>query len=296
MTTKIDFLKYRSLCFVFSILLFGSFVGGVFYKRSTRGSAFIYSVDFTGGTQVLLGFSQPTASERVLGILESKGLTGATAREFAADEVLVRVGEFESDADGLAERIKTMLESDLDDTEVTIKQTDSVGPGVGADLRQSSIWAVLISLLGMLIYIGSRFWSMSYAVGSVVALMHDAVVILTFVLWFDYEISIHIIGAILFILGYSINDTIVIFARIRENLRKKSGAQTAVVVNASINETLSRTILTSLSTCLVVVSLLVFGGEALKMLSLSLLIGMIFGTYSSIYVASPVMLLLHKSK
>jgi preprotein translocase subunit SecF len=294
-STNVNFLKYSPFCFALSFLLFVSFIGGVIYKKNARGSAFIYSVDFTGGTQVLLNFSQPVKSEKVLSILEKNDLS-ATAREFSSTEVLVRVKEFESDATGLADRLKGMLERDIDGVKVTIEQTDSVGPGIGADLRRNSVWAVLIALLGMLLYIGWRFWSFSFAVGSVFALLHDTVVILSLVLWFDYEISMDIISAVLFILGYSINDTIVIFARIRENLFKKKTESIRAVVNRSINETLSRTILTSLSTCLVVASLLIFGGEALRILSLALLVGMIFGTYSSIYIASPVMLMLHKGK
>jgi preprotein translocase subunit SecF len=139
-----------------------------------------------------------------------------------------------------------------------------------------------------------RFWSISYAVGSVVSLAHDVLIILTVVLWFDYEISLNIIGALLFILGYSINDTIVIFSRIRETLSKSRDSSISEIINQSINHTLRRTILTSLATCLVVVALLMFGGEALRPLSLALLIGMVFGTYSSIFIASPVMQLLYK--
>lgn len=293
MTTSYDFLKYRSWCFVFSLLIFSVFLGGIFYKRSTRGSAFIYSVDFTGGTQVLLGFSQSISSEEVIAQLEAQGLTGTTAREFSDSEVLVRVKDFEADAKGLGERIKSTLEEKLENQVVTIKQTDSVGAGVGSELRRNSFWAVVISLIGMLLYIGWRFQSLAFAVGSVVALLHDAIVILAFVLWFDYEISLNIIGAVLFILGYSINDTIVIFSRIRENLAHMKNVTVETVVNTSINDTLRRTILTSIATLLVVVSLLVFGGEALRTLALALFIGMIFGTYSSIYIASPVMLLLN---
>lgn len=296
MATKIDFLKFRPLSFILSLALFGAFIGGIIYKRATRGSAFIYSVDFTGGTQVLLGFSKPVGSEQVVSVLDDNNLAGATAREFSDSEVLIRIKQFESDAKGLSDRIKDVLEENLDDTQVTIKQTNSVGASVGADLRQSSFWAIILVLVAILMYIGWRSRSLVYAVGSVVALMHDALAILTFVLWFDYEISINVIIAVLFILGYSINDTIVIFARIRENMKKMRGVAMEKIVNASINHTLRRTVLTSISTCLAVVSILVFGGEVLRIFSISLLIGMVFGTYSSIYIASPVMLLLHRDK
>ncbi len=207
---------------------------------------------------------------------------------------MVRVRSAEGDAQGTAEKIRVALADSLQ-TDVSTLSVDSVGEGIGAALRTKSLYAVIVALLLMLLYIWTRFWSLAFAVGNVVSLIHDAIVILTFVLWFDYEISLNIINAVLFILGYSINDTIVIFARIRENVAKMSGVAIEKIVNTSINETLRRTILTSLSTCLVVVALLVFGGEALKTLSLALFIGIVFGTYSSIYIASPVMLLLYSN-
>lgn len=177
---------------------------------------------------------------------------------------------------------------------VQILQTDSVGAGISQTIRWKSVRTVLLALLIMLIYIAWRFWSVSYAVGAIVALFHDAVVILTCFLLLDREISINLIGAILLILGYSINDTIVIFSRIRDNAKAMPGKALDAVVNTSLNQTLTRTLLTSLSTALVVVSLILFGGETLSDLSVALLIGVIFGTYSSIYIASPIMLLLNK--
>lgn len=287
----IDFLKYRYVCALFSLCIFAAFIGGIIYKRQTRGEAFIYSVDFTGGTQVLLGFSEPVSSAKVVSILESHGWQGATTREFGPKEVLVRVKFFESDSRGLASRMQAVLEEALPGVKVEIRQTDSVGSGVGESLRWKSVQAVVIALLMMLLFIWWRFRSFAFAIGNVVSLFHDAIVILTFVLWFDYEISLNVIAAILFILGYSINDTIVIFSRIRENMRKMKTQSLEYITNLSINETLRRTLLTSFATTLVVIALILFGGEALRVLALSLLIGIVFGTYSSIYIASPVMLL-----
>ncbi len=284
----IDFLKYRPLTSLFSVCIFAAFIGGLFFKE------FNYSVDFTGGTQVLLGFEKPVTSAHVLSILENKGLTGATARDFSATEILVRVKAFESDAKGLGERIKNTLETAMPDNHVEIKQIDSVGAGVGASMRWKSMQAILVALLLMLLYIWWRFWSFSYAFGNVISLFHDAVVILAFFLLLNYEISLNVIAAILMILGYSINDTIVIFSRIRENAHKLPNTPIEKVVNISINETLRRTLLTSFATSLVVVALLIFGGEVLRTLSLAILVGIVFGTYSSIYIASPVMLLFYK--
>lgn len=292
----INFLKYRPICAFFSFLIFAAFIGGYFYKKAQRGEAFVYSVDFTGGTQVLLGFSEPVTSAKIASVLEHGGFPGASLREFSSQELLIRVRDFADDAKGTAERMKQTLEQALGNISIDIKQVDSVGAGVGATLRWKSLQAVLVALLLMLIYIWWRFWSLSYAVGNVVSLFHDAVVILAFFLLFDYEISLNVIGAILAVLGYSINDTIVIFSRIRENVHRLRGRSMEEIVNISINETLRRTLLTSFATILVVIALLIFGGEALRTLSLALLVGMVFGTYSSIYIASPVMLLLYKDK
>jgi preprotein translocase subunit SecF len=153
---------------------------------------------------------------------------------------------------------------------------------------------ILLSLVLMLLYIGIRFWSFGYAVGAIVALFHDALAILLFFLITDKEISINVIGAILAVLGYSVNDTIVIFSRIRDELKGKTTKKIDDVVNYCLNATLRRTILTSFATALVTVSLITLGGETLRDLSLALLIGIVFGTYSSIYIASPIMLLLRK--
>lgn len=296
---QIDFLKYRNYCFAFSFLILVAFVGGIFYKRAERGSAFQYSVDFTGGTQVLFSFENPVTSEQVMGVLEKNGFKGPLVREFSKKEMLVRVsGEkgFEKDARGFAERVKTILTAEIPGSGPKIEQADSVGSDIGSDLRRSSMIAVFLGLLIMLLYIWLRFRSFAFAVGSIVALSHDTMVVLTLVLWGNYEISMNVIAALLFILSYSNNDTIVIFSRIRERLFKKTGEPLKTLVNVSINESLRRTLLTSFATALLVGSLLVFGGEALRTLSLALFVGIIFGTYSSIYIASPVMLLLYREK
>lgn len=297
LTSKpIDFLKYRPLFYALSLLLFAGFGAGIWYKQSTRGSVFLYSVDFTGGTQILFQFSQKISGNDILRLTEKHGYDGAVVREFGEKEVLVRVKSFENDAKGLAERMKSEFKTDLPGSEITILQTDSIGKGVGSDLRRKSITAVVLVLLCMLAYIWYRFWSFSFGMGAVISLLHDAIAMLTFMIWFDYEISFQTITAILFILGFSINDTIVVFSRIREHFNKSHTESTDYLANLSINETLRRTLLTSFATCLVVVALVVFGGEVLRALSAPILVGMVFGTYSSIYIATPVMLMLYKDK
>jgi preprotein translocase subunit SecF len=288
----INFLKYRTVTALSSLCLIIAFGAMAIYRYQTRGSVYTYSVDFTGGTQVLFEFDKPVDSTVVRQIIVEAGLTSASTREFGKNEVLVRVKEFESDNVGLGERMKVALQENMPDNEVRILQTESVGAGVGADLRGKSIYAVIVSLLLMLGYIAMRFWSFAFATGAIIALAHDALVMLAIFLFLDYEISINFIAAVLTVLGYSINDTIVIFAQIREFLKKRKGVPLETIVNDSLNYTLRRTVLLSVSTGLPVMVMLLFGGEALQVFSLALLIGIIFGTYSSIYIASPIMMLL----
>jgi preprotein translocase SecF subunit len=290
----IDFLKGRIACAIFSLLIAAGFVGTYYYKKSATGSAFEYSVDFTGGTQVLFKFSEPVNETQLKEILEKQGWSSPVLRNFGPAETLIRVKEFSSDISGFSEKMKSALKEGLPGVDIEILSKDSVSGGVGKDLWWKSFRALLIALFLMLVYIWIRFWSISYGVGAVVALAHDALVILLVFLLLDKEISINFIGAVLVILGYSINDTIVIFTKIRQNVKTMRNIPLAEVVNISINQTLRRTILTSIATLLVVISLIVLGGETLRDFSIALLVGIVFGTYSSIYIASPVMLLLNR--
>lgn len=285
---KFDCLKYRFVCAAFALALV---IASAWAYRYYGG--FNYSVDFTGGTQVLLKFDKAVGAEAVKALLAEHGWKGADTRSFAANEVLVRVQEFSSDVYGVGEKIRVDLQKAMPGSTVSVIGTDSVSQGVGGDLRWNAVKAVAIALLLMLLYVGVRF-QFAFSVGAVTALVHDALVIAAFFLLTRREISIDVIGAILATLGYSVNDTIVIFTKIRENLKKMRGASLEKVINVSIMETMRRTLLTSFSTGLVVCSLIVFGGEILRNLSITLLLGIIFGTYSSIFIASPIMLLFYK--
>jgi preprotein translocase subunit SecF len=285
-------LKYRGLAAFFSCALVVLFFGGAAYKWSTRGSVFTYSVDFTGGTQVLLKFDQPVQASVIKDALEQGGWDGVIIREFSAHEMLVRVKEFAPDVKELAHRVCSVVQEKTS-CQVSIEQSEAVGAGVGEALRWKSLLAILYALIAMLIYIAARFWSFSFAVGAVVALFHDAIAMLAVFMIFDREISINVIGAILAVLGYSINDTIVIFSKIRDNLRLMVNASLETVVTVSISQTMKRSLLTSFTTALTVGAMFVLGGEALRDFSLALLVGIVFGTYSSIYIASPVMMLFY---
>jgi preprotein translocase subunit SecF len=289
----INFLKYKNVGFVWFIFVVTALVGGFIYNKQTKGSGFNYSVDFTGGTQVLFRFSKGISASVVQDILKDKNFGSISTREFSNKEILVRVGETIADAKGLAGRLKSALEESLPENTVEVLKIDSVGSSVGAVLRLKSIKALIIALLLMLLYI-SIFFRFAFAVGAITALFHDVIIILAYCALFSVEISPNILSALLAVLGYSINDSIVIFAKIRENLKKMKGASLKEIVNTSLNQTFKRTILTSVSTALVVISLLVFGGEILRGLAIALLLGIVFGTYSSIYIASPIMMLFYK--
>ncbi len=293
----IDFLKYRTLSVILSLLLVGLFLGGYFYKKATTGHTFNYSVDFTGGIQALYKFNKPVSGEKLIQILDSKGWPGSVTREFSPTEHLIRVKKEAKDVSQEAEKIRQAVTEGLGDGyTLSILQTDSVGMATGVTLRQKSMYAIVLSLLLMLLYIALRFWSFAYAMGAIVSLFHDALAILVLFLLFDKEISMNVIGAILAVLGYSINDTIVIFARIRENVKKMAHASMYEIINTSITETLSRTLLTTFATTLVVISLFLFGGETLRDLSLALLVGIVFGIYSTIFIATPVLYMLYRGK
>lgn len=279
-----------------SFVIFAGFTGLCIYRYTNLGHIFTYSIDFTGGTQSLLRFDRPVSAEYIAEILQNKGWSGAITRDFSDKEVLVRVKEYANDSKGLSHRIKEAIISVEPNYSITIEQSDAVGAGVGETLRTKSIYTVLLALLAMLFYIAYCFWSLSYALGAVCALFHDTVIMLFIFLLCDVEISVNIIASILAVLGYSINDTIVIFSQIRDDIAKKDKKQLTQVVNGSLNHTFKRTLLTSISTGLPVAVMYFFGGPALQDFSFALLIGILFGTYSSIYVATSVMMALYKKE
>ncbi len=295
----IDFLSMSYVTAVVSFTLFATFFGTFFYKKFTNadGHTFNYSVDFTGGIQTLLSFNKPVTGRTLVTILDKDGWPGSVTREFSETEHLIRVKKEAKDVAKEAEKIREALQKGLgSEYTVTIKQTDSVGIATGSTLRTKSFYAVIVSLLLMLAYIALRFWSFAYAMGAIISLFHDAIAILAFFLLFDKEISMNVIGAILAVLGYSVNDTIVIFARIRDNLKKIPGRSLYDIINISITETLSRTVLTTVATLLVVIALFLFGGETLRDLSVALLIGMVFGIYSTIFIENTVLYMLYTKK
>lgn len=289
----IDFLKYRYICAATSIFFTVLTLGLYGYYVATRGHGFKLSIDFTGGTQIHEKFSQKVTADEVKAILHRQGWEGAAIRQLSDDELLVRIKEFTDDPQGEAERVRRSLEQAIPGTSIQTLQVDSVGPAAGGVLRAKSWYTVLVALLAMLVYIGIRF-QFAFAVGAIIALVHDAIAIMLLFLALDWELSIQAIVGMITVLGYSVNDTIVIFSRIRTNIGKMGSSSMAHIANVSINQTLTRTLRTSFATALSVLALFLIGGESLRDFSLALLVGIVVGTYSSIYIASPVMLALYK--
>ncbi|HML19088.1 MAG TPA: protein translocase subunit SecF [Candidatus Dependentiae bacterium] len=292
----IDFLKARWVCLGFSVVLVSTFIGGFIYKKATKGSAFEYSIDFTGGTQAHFKFEKPIHAIDVKEILAKKGWNAEVGEFGSSTDIRVRVKEFTNDAKGLAEHMREAIEQTVPDNPVKLMQSEAVGESVGDVLRSNSIWAIFLSILAILAYIAFRFWSGSFGAATVISLVHDTIVLLGACMFLNIEISTTVIAAILALLGYSNNDTIVNFSQIRKNLKQMHGASLYTIINTSLNQMLRRTILTSVATALTVLSMYLFGGEVLRDFSLLFLLGIVFGTYSSIYIASPIILWFYKEK
>lgn len=290
----INFMRYRAYYMIFSLVIFASFISLFTYKRLTHGQAFSYGVELTGGVEAYLKFENSVSDEEIKRIIEQEGWKNPEMRRFGPTEVLVRIKDIPSDIQTLGQHVTETLKKALPGNDVKLLAIEEVSGTIGKILREKSLYAICIALILMFAYIWFRFWSFSFGMGALVSLFHDAVVILLIFMIFDKEITMNVIGAILTVLGYSINDTIVVFARIRDNIKQMRGSSITQIVNTSINQTLRRTFLTSFATLLVVISLILLGGEVLRDLSLSLLVGIVFGTYSSIYIASTVMMFLYK--
>jgi preprotein translocase SecF subunit len=246
------------------------------------------SIDFAGGTLVEVKLAKPVPLGEIRRIITDAGFSGAEVTNFGSpDEILIKVKGV-GQASEAARKIEDALNDAIRDQKVEMRRTETVGPKIGSELKTAAFWAIIYSLAGIVVYISWRF-EFRFAVGAILALIHDVLITLGFFSVTNREISLPVIAAILTIVGYSLNDTIVVFDRIRENLRMRKRENFDAVVNASINETLSRTIITSMTTLFVVMCLAVLGGEIIRDFALTLLVGVTVGTYSSIFVASPLL-------
>jgi preprotein translocase subunit SecF len=288
LTLPIDFLSYRKLTALVSVVLI---IGSVFFLV-TRGLNF--SLDFTGGTVVEVAYPESVQVSMVRDTLAQAGFEDAVVQHYGSTQsVLIRLAPQDTQGVAVGQAILSVLKAQ--NPQVVLMRADEVGAQIGKEMAEQGALAILIALIGTAIYIAVRY-EYRFAIGAAVALMHDPLVILGIFAMLQIEFDLPALAAILAIIGYSLNDTIVVFDRIKENFLKMHKSTTEEIVNASLNQTLSRTIMTSFLTLLVVVALLLFGGSSLFGFSLALTIGIIVGTYSSIYIASSLSLALGLSR
>lgn len=288
---KIDFMSRRREAMIFSAALLLISIIAV----ALRGLNF--GLDFTGGTLIEVGYENAVQLESVRGALAEGGLPDATVQHFGTPrDVLIRIAPEEGREVGadLSDRVFGSL-SAAADGQVDLRRVEFVGPQVGEELTEDGGLAMLYAILGILVYVGLRFeWR--FALGSVVALVHDVLITIGFFAIFQIPFDLPVLAAVLAVIGYSLNDTIVVFDRIRENFRKIRKGDNVSIINTSLNQTISRTLVTSLTTLLVLLALFVFGGEIIHGFAFALIVGVVIGTYSSIYVASTSLIVLKVSK
>ena len=284
--TKIDFLKPRRICYLFSLVLV---VGGLgfFLKLGPRA----YGIDFTGGHVQQYHFEQPVSMEEVRRALREIDLGDASLQQFGTpNEIMIRTG-----GDTVA-TVKEKFKSAFSSNKFELTRVEQVGPSVGRDLRRRALLAIFWALVAISLYVGFRFRTWSYGIAGVVALLHDVLITVGALAVTGRPLSLTLVAALLTIAGYSINDTIVIYDRIRELQRTTRKISFPDLINLAVNQTLSRTLLTSGVTLLTVVALFLFGGEVLNDFAFSLLVGFISGVYSTVYIASPLLLAWHKKR
>ncbi len=283
----IDFMGQRRIATAVSVLLLLVAIGSLMVKQLNWG------LDFTGGTLVEVHYSERAPLEDIRATLEEGGFKRAIVVSFGSDrDVLIRLPQGYSDKDGA--RLLQQLQS-ASAGSVELRRIEFVGPQVGDELREQGGLAMLLALGLVMLYVAFRF-QYKFSVGAVIALIHDVLITLGFFSLLGIEFDLTVLAALLAVIGYSLNDTIVVSDRIRENFRKMRKAEPVHVINVSLSETLGRTLVTSLTTLLVLVALAVFGGDMIHAFALALIVGVVVGTYSSIYVAANSLLLLGISK
>lgn len=286
--TNIDFMGKRYYAFALSGIL--SILGIIAIVQVARGSANL-GIDFTGGTAVQIKFEKPVALSEVRSALDEGRLKDFDLQDMPVEKkILIRIKKEEETIGGFSEKIVSILSKRFSTQAITVDSTTEIGPKVGARLRKQAAWAILAATAGLLIYIALRF-QFRFSVGATIATLHDVFAVLGIFYIMNREINLVIVSALLAIAGYSLTDTVVVFDRIRENLKTRLKEPVGSVVNQSINEVLSRTIITALTTLFAAIALFFFGGEVIHDFALAIIIGIVVGTYSSIFVASPIVLI-----
>ncbi len=290
-TPQYKILEKKKIAFVISSILLIASIAGLFTKGLTLG------IDFKGGTLIQVQFSEEPELKTIRSLFQKEVSTAVNITTFGEkeeNEVIITLSKkaIKDKSVELTELIHRILKQEFSGFDV--RRIETVGKKVGDELKTSGIEAALFALIGILVYIGFRF-KMRYGIAAVVALFHDVLIIMGIFVFFEREFTLTILAAIMTIIGYSLNDTIVVFDRVRENVARFPKKPVEEVINLSVNESLSRTILTSITTFFVVFTLFVLGGEIIHDFCLAMLIGLVVGTYSSVFVASPVVIFFEPS-
>jgi preprotein translocase subunit SecF len=286
--TNFDFMKYRKFWVWVSLLLVGVGVFAAFFHGSLN-----IGIDFVGGTQLTLRFQQQPDIDQLRDVVAGAGFGQAQIQRFGgadSNEAMIRTPANTSGEEGTASKVLTALRERFGEQGFTVLSSENVGPQVGSELRTRGLLAVLWSMVGMLVYIWFRF-ELRFGFGAIMATLHDVLVTVGLYAIFGLEFNLTTIAAFLTLIGYSVNDTVVVFDRVRENMRKSPGKPLIELLNKSLNQTLSRTLLTGGTVLMACVALMIWGGEVLRGFAFVLFVGVIVGTYSSIYIASPFALL-----
>jgi len=291
--TKIDFLGKRKFAFIFSGIL--SLIGIFTIVQIANGRANL-GIDFAGGTSMQLKFEKPINLHEVRKALEDGAIRDFDLQDLpAVQKILIRVKKTEQQLGQISDTITGIISQKFPDNKYVVDSTTAIGPKVGGRLRVDAAQAIVMATLGILIYIAIRF-KFDFAVGATVATFHDVLAVLAVFYLLGKEINLILVTALLTIAGYSLTDTVVVFDRIRENLRTRLKEPIEALINSSINEVLSRTIVTSLTVLLTAFALFFFGGEVLHDFSLAIILGVIIGTYSTMFIASPIVLLWRRKR
>jgi preprotein translocase subunit SecF len=287
--TKIDFMGKRSYVLVLSVIML--IIGIVAIINIINKTANL-GIDFVGGTAIQIKFNEYVPLEDIRIALKEGGVTGFDLQDFPTkNKVLITIKEDEETLGGFSEAILTVLTQRFSGNELTVDSTTEIGPKVGAEMTRDALKAIVAAVIGILIYIWWRF-QFRFSIGATVATFHDVLAVLGFFYLMDKEINLILVSALLMIAGYSLTDTVVVFDRIRENMKTRYRDSVYTVINKSVNEVLSRTIITSMTTFFSALALFVFGGEVIHDFALAIMLGIIIGTYSSVFVASPIVLML----
>ena len=288
--THIDFIGKKKYTLWISAIVLLISLGSVFLFGGLK-----YGVDFAGGILIQVKFSKPVDISEVRNAMDTMGSKEAMVQAFGGEnEYLIRVEKASGDLEALSKKIQVSLQEQFKGKPLEIRRVEVVGPKVGKDLKEKAMLAVGLSFLAILIYVAWRFKQVSYGLGGIVALLHDVIVTYGAISIAGIEYSLNVLAVILTIIGFSINDTIVIFDRVREDVKKFRKEDLETIFNTAINETLGRTVLTSGTVMMVVLVLFFFGGPVIHDFAFALIVGLITGTYSTVYIASPVVLLWEK--